>query len=65
VLQAAEDTKKKTSPSCWRPLRRALVPRQATFALSSNGTCVARSTRIEEDGFAGGPFLGCAGGPLP
>jgi len=25
VRQAAEDTKKKTSPSCWRPLRRALA----------------------------------------
>jgi hypothetical protein len=25
VLQAAEDTKKKTSPSWWRPLRRALT----------------------------------------
>jgi hypothetical protein len=20
---------------------------------------------VEEDGFAGGPFVGCAGGPLP
>lgn len=32
---------------------------------STNGTCVARSTRVEEDGFAGGPIVGCAGGPLP
>ena len=33
--------------------------------VSPIGTCVARSTRVEEDGFAGGPFVGCAGGPLP
>jgi hypothetical protein len=26
---------------------------------------MARSTRVEEDGFAGGPFVGCTGGPLP
>jgi hypothetical protein len=25
-----------------------------------SGTSVARSTRVEEDGFAGGPFVGCA-----
>jgi len=42
-----------------------LVPRHPTFALSPTGTCVARSTRVEEDGFAGGPSVGCAGGPLP
>jgi hypothetical protein len=41
------------------------VPRHPTFALSPTGTCVARSTRVEEDGFAGGPSVGCAGGPLP
>jgi hypothetical protein len=44
---------------------RQLVPRHPTFALSPAGTCVARSTRVEEDGFAGGPAVGCAGGPLP
>ena len=44
---------------------KALVPRHPTFALSPTGTCVARSTRVEEDGFAGGPSVGCAGGPLP
>ena len=27
--------------------------------------CVARATRFEEDGFAGGPSVGCVGGPLP
>jgi hypothetical protein len=42
-----------------------LVPRHPTFALSPTGTCVARSTRVEEDGFAGGRSVGCAGGPLP
>src|SRR5580693_820974 len=42
-----------------------LVPRHPTFALSPAGICVARSTRVEEDGFAGGPSVGCAGGPLP
>lgn len=42
-----------------------LVPRHPTFALSPTGTCVARSTCVEEDGFAGGPSVGCAGGPLP
>jgi hypothetical protein len=42
-----------------------LVPRHPTFALSPTGTCVARSARVEEDGFAGGPSVGCAGGPLP
>src|SRR5215218_3326856 len=39
--------------------------RWARSRASLNGTCVARSTRVEEDGFAGGPFVGCAGGPLP
>ena len=39
------------------PVRRVGVP--------PSGTCVARSTRVEEDGFAGGPSVGCAGGPLP
>ncbi len=47
----------------WAPAD--LVPRHPTFALSPTGTCVARSTRVEEDGFAGGPSVGCAGGPLP
>ena len=47
------------------PGRTELVPRHPTFALSPTGTCVARSTRVEEDGFAGGPCVGCAGGPLP
>ena len=41
------------------------VPWQATFARPYNGKCVARSTRVEEDGFADGPFVGCAGGPSP
>ena len=42
-----------------------LVPRYPTFALSPTGTCAARPTRVEEDGFAGGTFLGRADGPLP
>ena len=33
--------------------------------LGAYGTCVARATRVEEDGFADGPFVGCAGRPLP
>ena len=32
-----------------------LVPRHPTFALSPTGTCVARSTRVEEDGSPADP----------
>lgn len=38
---------------------------ERAFGVPPTGTCVARSTRVEEDGFAGGPFVGCAGGRLP
>ena len=48
-----------------RASRSVSRPRWARSRASPIGTCVARSTRVEEDGFAGGPFVGCAGGPLP
>lgn len=38
---------------------------ERAFGVPPTSTCVARSTRVEEDGFAGGPFVGCAGGRLP
>jgi hypothetical protein len=35
------------------------------YGASQIGICVARATRVEEDGFAGGSFVGCTGRPLP
>jgi len=46
-------------------VRVAIEGLTACYGASQIGTCVARATRVEEDGFAGGPFVGCTGGPLP